>query len=83
MFLCSLDIASLFTNVPLAETIHICADALYNINESPLPFSRKIFIELMEIRSVEFSFNNVIYRQTDGIFMGTPFGPAESKLFDS
>ena len=28
-FLCSFDIRSLFTNVPLAETIQICADALY------------------------------------------------------
>ena len=28
-FLCSFDISSLFTNVPLDETIEICADALY------------------------------------------------------
>ena len=28
-FLCSFDISSLFTNVPLDETIGICADALY------------------------------------------------------
>ena len=27
--LCSFDISSLFTNVPLDETIEICADALY------------------------------------------------------
>ena len=30
VFFCSFDISSLFTNVPLAETIEICADALYN-----------------------------------------------------
>ena len=29
-FMCSFDISSLFTNVPLAETIQICADSLYN-----------------------------------------------------
>ena len=28
-FLCSFDMSSLFTNVPLAETIQICADTLY------------------------------------------------------
>jgi len=61
---------------------------------TPLPFPRKVFIELMKIttRSIEFSFNDVIYQQTDGIAMGSPFGPAlsnifvgnyESKLFDS
>jgi len=32
VFLCSFDICSLFTNVPLAETIQICADALYKNN---------------------------------------------------
>ena len=30
VFLCSFDISSLFTNVPLAKTIKICVDALYN-----------------------------------------------------
>jgi len=59
-----------------------------------LTFPRKIFIKLMEMatRSVEFSFNDVIYQKTDGNAMGSPFGPAlanifvgyyESKLFDS
>jgi len=78
VFLYSFDIASLFTNVPLAETIQICADAFYNTNEPLLPFPRKIFIELMEMatRSVEFSFNDVIYQQTAGIAMGSPLGPA-------
>ena len=28
-FLCSFDIASLFTNIPLIETVEICLDALY------------------------------------------------------
>ena len=37
------DIFSLFTNVPLAETIQICADALYNNNVLPKPsFPRDI-----------------------------------------
>ena len=31
-FLCSFDITSLFTNVPLSETIQICADSLYDEN---------------------------------------------------
>ena len=30
VFLCSFDISSLFANVPLAQTIQICADALYS-----------------------------------------------------
>jgi len=66
VFLCSFDISSLFTNVPLAETIQIFADALYNNNVLPKPsFPRDIFVELMQLAtsSVEFSFNNNMYRQ--------------------
>ena len=56
VFLCSFDIFSLFTNVPLAEPIQITADTLYKIDHLSLPFPRKVFIELMKIAisSVEF-----------------------------
>ena len=36
-FLCSFDIRSLFTNVPLAETIQICADSLYGSGRAHTP----------------------------------------------
>ena len=61
-FLYSFDISNLFTNVPLQETIEICANALYDDDLVPPPFPRKIFIELMQAAtsSVEFSFNNTM-----------------------
>jgi len=83
VFLCSFDISSLFTNVPLAETIQICADALYNNNVLPKPSCpRDIFVELMQLAtsSVEFSFNNM-YRQIDGVAMASPLGPALANIF--
>ena len=49
VFLCSFDISSLFTNVPLAETIKICADALYNDDSMAPSFPRSIFVELMQL----------------------------------
>ena len=46
--LCSFNIYSLFTNVPLAETIKICTETLYD-SHLPTPFIFKyIFIELMK-----------------------------------
>ena len=93
-FLCSFDIDSLFTNVPLAETIQNCADALYD-GELILPEYRKeIFVELMNIatKSVEFNFNNNMYKQIDVVAMGSPLSVAlayifvgyhKSKLFES
>ena len=72
-----------YTNVPLAETILICADALYSSEHIPAPFPRQIFVELMEMAasSVEFSFNDVIHRQIDGVAMGSPLGPALANIF--
>ena len=83
VFLCSFDISSLITNVPLAETIQICADALYSSKHPPAPFPRQIFVELMEMAtsSVKFSFNNIMHRQIDGVAMGSPLGPALANIF--
>ena len=92
-FLCSFDICSLFTDVPLDETVRICADTLYSGKLIPPDFPKAVFIELMQMvaSGVEFSFNNTMYRQTDGIAMSSPLGPVladifigynENKLFD-
>ena len=83
VFLCSFNISSLFTNVPLVETIQICADALYSSEHPPAPFPRQIFVELMEMAtsSVEFSFNDIMHRQIDGVAMGSPLGPALANIF--
>ena len=93
-FLCSFDISSLFTNVPLDETIEIGADALYRGHLDCPPIPEDTFRELMLIatRGMELSFNNKMYKQLDGVAMGSPLGPAlanifvgfhESRLFDS
>ena len=42
----SFDFNSLLNNIPKAETIQICAEALYSLQHSPAPFSRHIFVEL-------------------------------------
>ena len=84
LLMCSFDISSLFTNVPLEETINICADALYCDDSDPQPFiSKAVFIELMKSATsgVEFSFNDIIYNQTDGVAMGSPLGPALVNIF--
>ena len=84
LFMCFFDISSLFTNVPLEETINICADALYCDDSDAQPFiSKAVFIELMKSATsgVEFSFNDIMYKQTDGVAMGSPLGPALANIF--
>ena len=64
-------------------TIHICADALYSSEHPPAPFPRQIFVELMEMAtsSVEFSCNDIMFRQIDRVAMGSPLGPALANIF--
>ena len=83
VFLCSFDISSLFTNIPLVETIEICADALYNDESMAASFPRNVFVELMQLAtsSVEFSFNNNMHRQIDAVAMGLLLGPALANIF--
>ena len=82
--MCSFDISSLFTNVPLEETINICADALYCNDPNAQPFiSKAVFIELMKSATsgVEFRFNDIMYKQTYGVAMGSPLSPALANIF--
>ena len=48
-FLCSFDICSLFSNVPLDETVRICADTLYSGKFISPDFPKAVFIELMQM----------------------------------
>ena len=73
----------LFTNVSLAETIQICADALFGGELIPPDYPKEIFVELMIIApiSAEFSSNNNICKQTGGVAMGSPLSVASGNIF--
>ena len=83
VFMRSFDVSSLFTNVLLDETIKICSKALYDQSDSRPVIPKDSFVELMKsaTSSVEFSFNNTIYKQTDGVAMGSPLGPSLADIF--
>ena len=77
-FMCSFDIASLFANIPLEKTLNICLDTLYRDKNVKKPrFPEKLTRKLLtrSTTDVEFSFNGDMYRQTDGVAMGSPLGP--------
>ena len=69
---------------PLPKTIQTPADSLYdcgNLNRSNS--SRNTFIQLMygATKSVNFSCNEVKYRQIDGFAMRSPLGPIFANIF--
>ena len=83
VFMCSFDVSRLFTNVPPEETIKICSEVLYNESDSRPIISKDVFVELIKnaASSVKFSFNNAIYKQTDGVAMELSLGPALVNIF--
>ena len=82
-FMCSFDICCLFTCVPILETINICVDMLYRSHLPHPDIPEAVFVELLKFAttSVEFSFDNIIYRQVDGISMGSVLGPTMAGIF--
>ena len=77
--LASLDVESLFTNVPVKDTIDIIQEFVYNHPElPPLDIPPKILTELLKACTSEAVFrapDNKLYRQTNGVAMGSPLGP--------
>ena len=79
----SCDIQSLFTNIPLDETIEICVDMVFEKRKKLKGMLKHHFKKLL-ILSVKLScffFNDVYYRQIDGVAMGSPLGPTLANLF--
>ena len=83
-YMTSFDINSLFTNIPLNETIDICIKLLFPSNNAKIKgLSRDEFRLLLEIATKEslFIFDNTCYSQLDGVAMGSLLGPTLANIF--
>ena len=71
----SLDVVSLFTNVPLDFTIEIILDKLFKDEMVKTKLNRSELKELLGLctKKMHFSFDNQIYKQTNGVALGSPF----------
>lgn len=83
LFMVSFDVESLFTNIPLDETINICVDRLYKRKKKIKGLLKRHFKQLLchATKSSCFLFNGVYYSQIDGVAMGSPLGPTLANLF--
>ena len=76
--LASLDAESLFTNVPVSETIQILlAQAYDNPQLAPPKLSRSLCEKMLRVCTTEAPFRSPdgsLYLQTDGVAMGSPLG---------
>ena len=73
----SFDIKSLFTNIPLTETLNLCVQNLYRNQTHVNNLTKSSFYKLLKITMFEslFIFDGKFYEQYDGIAMGSPLAP--------
>ena len=80
----SFDVESLFTNIPVKETIEIILNrAFKDNNEYFHDMNRATLERLLTICTQEshFQFNGKYYDQTDGMAMGSPLGSTFADIF--
>ena len=83
----SFGIVSLFTNIPLDETVNIILDSLFHeadtIGLDNCSFNTSQFNKFFEfaVKDSHFIFNNQQYEQIDGVAMGSLLGPSLANIF--
>ena len=79
-FMASLDVDSLFTNVPLDE---ICIDELFKSEMTVCVLNKKETFEMLSLTLKEsiILLDNKYYSQIDGFAMGSPLGPTLANIF--
>ena len=83
LYMARLNVESLFFNISLEETISISCDSLFNYEAKINNFNRKDFEKLfrMALQNNFFNSDGKIYKQTDGVAMGSPLGPSLANEF--
>ena len=80
-FIVSYNVTSLFTNIPLQETIDIVINLIFNHNPN-LNITEKELEKLLLFATTEthFIFNGKFYNQIDRVAMGSPLAPVLGKI---
>ena len=79
----SFDVKSLFSSVPLTETIDFILDRVYNRKEISNVLTKNEVKKLLILctKNVHFTLNNEIYVQNVGVAMGSTLGPILGNVF--
>ena len=79
----SFAVGSLFTNVPLEDTINIILRRIYEKKDiiTNIPKCETHELLYSSTKNVHFTFNNKIYIQIDGVAIGSPLGPVLANFF--
>ena len=83
--MCSFDVISLYTNIPVDQTIEICLSKLYKDNNIVNIITREQMKRLLHycVKLNHFMFDNQYYDQIDGVAMGSSLGQILADIFMS
>ena len=76
MYVASLGVDSLFTNIPLNEAINNCVSYLHNKNLYNGKLSKRDLLKVLETATSEssFIFDYLLYKQVEGVGMSSLLG---------
>ena len=82
LFMASLDVDSLFTKVPLDETIEVCINELFKSSQTVSGLNKQV-LEMLSLTTKEnvILFDQKYYTQIDGVAMGSLFGSTLASIF--
>ena len=83
LFMVSYDISSLYTNVPVHQTIDILTENIFQSQNLFHGFNKKQLIDFLKITASDtyFFFNKTLYKQIEGLSMGNPCAPTLANIF--
>ena len=79
----SSDVESLFTNIPLKETINNCISDIHNKNLYNGKLNKSDLFKVLETATSESSFvlDFLLHKQIGGVAIGSPLGPTLANAF--
>ena len=82
-FLVSLDVVSLYTNVPVSEVIDVTTNLVYDNDGTFRSMDRQLFRQFLNLAVGDsyFVFNELYYKQKDGLAMGCPLSATLANIF--
>ena len=79
----SLDVVSLFSNIPLHEAVDICVNQPFKNADTVEGFTKWKLKQLLWLATKEsyFIINGLPYKETDSVAIGLPLGPSLASTF--
>ena len=81
----SFDVISLYTNVPIIDTLNIIKDYVNNddqfIRKTAIPQDKFLDLVHLVLTTTWYTFNSQFYQQTDGVAMGGPASSTTAEIY--